>query len=256
MLRCLAGGTVLTHPNTLGRRTVDHDRPPVLDVAHWPAQTLLGSLDQHGRSLLSELGAPKNYEPGENILAQGDYPSHVVLLLSGVAKVTVRDANGDLTLLALRFGGDVLGEMGVLEDRLRYADVTAFGHVRARRIEASLFANLLREHSSVTLKLMQVLAHRLRWADERRLDFSNHDAKTRVARVLEQIAESYGDRRELDRYEIPLGQEELAQLAGAGKRVTQDALKELDRIGAIHQGYRKVTITNRPELQRVAKKVS
>ncbi|MEV0082178.1 helix-turn-helix domain-containing protein [Saccharopolyspora sp. NPDC050642] len=102
-----------------------------------------------------------------------------------------------------------------------------------------------------------MISERLRWANERRLDFAAHDAKTRVVRVLVQIAETYGHYyRSAEPREVPLRQEDLAALAGASLRITQSTLQELERLNAVQRGYRKVLITNSGRLHKVAKELS
>ncbi|MEV0704925.1 Crp/Fnr family transcriptional regulator [Saccharopolyspora sp. NPDC050389] len=240
-----------------GGGTVDTDRPPVAENPSWPEETLLGKLDPKSRAVLLGLGSKKSYEAGETLLAQGVPASHVVLLLRGIAKVTAGQENGTETLLAVRFGGDLVGEMGVLEERERSATVTACCHTVARRIEAAELERFLNLHPKVSIQITRMISERLRWANERRLDFAAHNAKTRVVRVLAQIAETYGHHyRSAEPREVPLRQEDLAALASTSLRITQDTLRELEDMNAVQRGYRKVLITNTSRLHKVAKKLS
>ncbi|MEV0082177.1 cyclic nucleotide-binding domain-containing protein [Saccharopolyspora sp. NPDC050642] len=87
--------------------------------------------------MLLGLGSKKIYQAGETLLGQGVQASHVVVLLHGMAKVTAIRENGIEILLALRFGGDLVGEMGVLEKRERSATVTACCRTVGRWIESA-----------------------------------------------------------------------------------------------------------------------
>ena len=76
----------------------------------WPHGTFLAELagsPEAAKTLLS-LGTPRSYEPGEILLAEGLYETFVLLLLSGVTKVTAVTENGDIALLAVRLGGDLV----------------------------------------------------------------------------------------------------------------------------------------------------
>lgn len=227
------------------------------ETPSWPEGTLLGKLDPKSRDLLRKLGSAKRYEAGETVLAQGVPASHVVVLLHGMAKVTVDQENGIKTLLAVRFGGDLVGEMGALEKRERSATVTACCRTIGRRIESAELERFLNQYPGVAIQITRMISERLRWANERRLDFAAHDAKTRVVRVLVQIAETYGRYyRSAEQREVPLRQEDLAHLAGTSLRITQAALLELESLNVIKRGYRKVLITNPARLHKVAKKLS
>ncbi|MGW1682591.1 Crp/Fnr family transcriptional regulator [Saccharopolyspora sp. NPDC002376] len=227
------------------------------EISSWPNGTLLGKLEPKKRNALLKLGVRKTYGSNEKILFQGEESSHVVLLLQGVVKVTAVRENGAKTLLAVRFGGDLVGEMGVLEKRERSATVTSCIDTVVRRIESTELERFLSQDPMVALQITRVISERLRWANDRRIDFAAHDAETRVVRVLLQIAETYGRYyRSTEPREIPLCQEDLATLAGARLRTTQSTLRKLETQNVIERGYRKVMITNPAQLHAVMKKLS
>jgi CRP-like cAMP-binding protein len=239
-----------------GGGTVDHDRPLVAEISSWPEGTLLGKLDPQSLDELLKLGRKRSYPANSPLLRQGDAASHVVLLLHGMAKVTASPGNGTEPLLAVRFGGDLVGEMGALEERERSATVTACVDTVARWIEAAELKRFLSERPNVAIQISRMISERLRWANERRIDFAAHDSKARLVRVLVQIAETYGHYyRSTEPREVPLRQEDLATLAGAKLRVTQTILLELERQNVIQRGYRKVVITDSKRLRKVAEEL-
>jgi CRP-like cAMP-binding protein len=69
---------------------------------------------------------------------------------------------------------------------------------------------------------------KLRFANDRRVDFASYDAVVRVARVLRELAAVYGERsgnRVLLNW--PLTQTELASLASVAEPTVQKALRRL-----------------------------
>lgn len=180
----------------------------------------------------------------------------MVLLLRGVVKVTANPETGGETLLAIRFGGDLVGEMGVLEERERSANVTACVDTVVRRIRATELRRFLSRDPETFFEISRTISARLRWANDRRIDFAAHSAKTRVVKVLVQVAETYGQHYGSTEPEIPLRQEDFATLAGARLRTTQKTLKELEACNAIKRSYSKVVITDPAQLQKVARELS
>ncbi|MGW6355942.1 cyclic nucleotide-binding domain-containing protein [Streptomyces sp. NPDC055092] len=62
------------------------------------------------------------------LVRQGMNDRYVLLLLSGLTKVTAVVENGETSLLAVRAGGDTVGEMAAMDGSApRSATVTACG---------------------------------------------------------------------------------------------------------------------------------
>ena len=187
-------------------------------------------------------------------MRQGDEGSHVILLRTGMAKVVTVQESGDEALLALRFGGDLVGEMAVFDQQPRSATVMTCAPTVATSIHRREFSAFLDRHPDAAVQVSRMISERLRWANQRRLDYNTHDPQTRVARVLADLAESH-DQRSNGHQDllIPLNQQELASLAGAKLRIVQETLRKLEALGAIRRCYRKVEVVDLDSLRHVAK---
>ncbi|MEU0009001.1 Crp/Fnr family transcriptional regulator [Streptomyces sp. NPDC006314] len=221
--------------------------------AEWPARSLLGAVSPEARRELLELGAPTRYEAGEVLLSEGARDRHVLLLLSGFAKVTARVENGEESLLAVRVGGDSVGEMAAMDGAPRSATVTACGPLTARVVQPGLLRTLLVQRPEVHLILTGIIADRLRWANRRRLDFRGYPAKVRLARLLVELGTSSGHPVEDG---VVLGcrltQPELAALTGAAETTVHKGLRELRREGLLETGYGSTVIRDLVRLRELA----
>lgn len=222
-------------------------------AVEWPARSLLGVLSPQARQELLTLGAPKRVEAGEVLLSEGAHDRHMLLLLSGFAKVTARVENGETSLLAVRVGGDTVGEMAAMDGSPRSATVTACGPMTARVVQPGPLHDLLMRRPEVAVALTRIVADRLRWANRRRLDFRGYPAKVRLARLLVELATAYG-RPTGDGLVVGcrLSQPELAALTGAAETTVHKGLRELRREGLLETGYRTTTIRDLPRLEQVA----
>ncbi|MEV0640889.1 Crp/Fnr family transcriptional regulator [Streptomyces sp. NPDC050619] len=219
----------------------------------WPARTLLGRLSPPARQDLLALGAGVRFDVGDVLLSQGTDSRHVLLLLSGFAKVTATVENGETSLLAVRVGGDTVGEMAAMDGAPRSATVTACGPLTARVFSDGALRQLLEDRSEIAMALAALIADRLRWANRRRLDFRGYPAKVRLARLLVELAESYGSpRRAGVEISCRLTQPELATLAGAAETTVQKVLRDLREQGVLETGYRATTVRDLPRLRRLA----
>lgn len=186
-------------------------------------------------------------------MREGDRSTHVVLLRSGFVKVTACLDNGHEALLAIRVGGDIVGEMAAIDDAPRSATVTACGEVVASIVRESDLRLFLSTHPDAAVAIAGIVAQRLRWANRRRVEFGGYSVKVRLARVLAELATAYGHRvpRGLV-IGVDLTQPEMAALTGSAEVTVHKALAELRRDGLVTTGYRRTTVLDLARLRRTA----
>ncbi|MEU6955904.1 Crp/Fnr family transcriptional regulator [Streptomyces sp. NPDC045714] len=219
----------------------------------WPARSLLGVLPPPARRQLLALGTEVRFKLGAVLLREGDNDQHAYLLVSGFAKVTASVENGETSLLAVRAAGDIVGEMAAMTGAPRSATVAACGPLTARVWQSGELRRLLECHPLISMALTGTVADRLRWANRRRLDFRGYPAKVRLARLLVELAESYGSSR-ADGVVIGcrMTQQELATMVGAAETTIHKVLRDLRGEGLLETGYRSTTVRDLPELERLA----
>jgi CRP/FNR family transcriptional regulator, cyclic AMP receptor protein len=104
------------------------------------------------------------------------------------------------------------------------------------------------------LSIASMISKRLRWANQRRVDFAALDAKTRICRVLLTLTETYGHDLDTGGRDLgaPLTQDELASLAGVRLATAEKALRSFAAAGLIRLGYRSITVLDMPQLRHAA----
>ncbi|MFD9904877.1 Crp/Fnr family transcriptional regulator [Streptomyces sp. NPDC059063] len=222
----------------------------------WPHGTFLAELAGAGEAakVLLSLGTPRAYAPGETLLAEGRRETFVLLLLTGVTKVTALSEKGDTALLAVRVGGELVGEFAALDNGPRSATVTAAGAVTARRIGQQAFLGCLDRYPAAALAVSRMLVRKNRWSVRRRGDFGSCPVATRVARVLLDLVEDYGRPQAGGVLIGPrLTQAEIAGLVGARERRVHHVLGELAEHGVIRIGYSRLTVLSRTDLHEAAR---
>lgn len=228
-------------PPTSGVPVPRHPAPNQLDT--WPYGTLLSRLDTRARKELLEMGVHRRVPAGQILIHEGTEESHLVLMCQGLAKVTVGLPDGRNALLAIRIGGDLVGEMSALNHRPRSATVTTCSPARVRFIQMDRFRRFLRDHPEAAVELAAMVADRLRWSNRQRIDFTSYPVLVRVARTIAELARAHG-RRTPDGVvvDVHLTQPELATICGAAETTVQKALREL-RVGRIiDTDYRKILV--------------
>ncbi|SCG65792.1 Crp/Fnr family transcriptional regulator [Micromonospora halophytica] len=220
-------------------------------AVEWPYGTFLQRLAPSVRAALLELGVRRRVPAGQIVIHEGVRESHLVLLEEGLTKVTATLPDGRTALLALRVGGDLVGEMSALNDRPRSATITTCGPTRYSVISPDHFKTFLARHPDAALELAAMVSDRLRWSNRRRIDFTSYPVKIRVARVIAELCRSHGRQ---DRHgiviDVRLTQPELATICGAAETSVQKALRELRTDGLVETDYRRITVPDLASLAR------
>ncbi|MDP9608912.1 MULTISPECIES: Crp/Fnr family transcriptional regulator [Streptomyces] len=206
-------------------------------------------------------GTPMVYPVHRTLLHQGDESRHVLLITRGVVKVVATSESGYEMLLAVRVAGDLVGEMAAFEGRPRSGTVIACSEVTARIIDLATLEAILARHPDAAKAMVHMLCARLRWANQRRIDFRAYDSPTRLARVLAELSQAYGRAvpnsggRQI-KLGVTLTQSELASLAGLALPTAEKALAELSHRGLLERSYRQITVCDVPRLLEFSRVVS
>jgi HEAT repeat protein len=101
------------------------------------------------------------YVDGDTIARQGDVGEEMHIIVSGAVSVAVRDGSDAQRVVAVRSEGDVVGEMAIVTNEPRMADLVARGSVRLLSIDRRRFESIIRERPETALGVIRVLSRRL-----------------------------------------------------------------------------------------------
>jgi CRP-like cAMP-binding protein len=127
-------------------------RPPA--VSFWEA------LDPAEREALTGVAVPQKFPAGMTLMREGDQADHVMVIIEGRAEVRV-DENGWERTLAERGPGELIGERGGLQVRIRSASVIALEAVRVLTVRTRDFQAFVNAHPKVFDIVEQQLYDRL-----------------------------------------------------------------------------------------------
>lgn len=126
---------------------------------------LFAELDTRDLSDIAGATAERAYPPGEPVYVQGEPGDEMLVVISGTARVSWR-LEQETVEVAILQPGSVVGELALLTDRPRAADVHAGDRgLVGLVIDASTFQAILCERPQVALRLLSALADRLGTSD-------------------------------------------------------------------------------------------
>jgi CRP/FNR family transcriptional regulator len=127
---------------------------------------LFAGLEKKDLQLLAGACRERNYSAGSKLIKQGDTGVGLYVITDGTVHIT-REIDPDKPELDLGTvgPGNVLGEMSLLDDLPRSANVTAVSEVTALLLPVWEFRTTLRNHPDIALRLLATLSRRLRKAE-------------------------------------------------------------------------------------------
>lgn len=224
--------------------------------SNWARSSFLAGLDDGVLCALVEAAELVRFKRGETLTEEGQPGTDVYLLLNSYVKVTTLLPNGTRALLAVRVGGDVIGELATLDRGLRTATVIACGEepVGALRVDGELFVRALSPSPEAMRRLTESVARKLRSATQRRIDHQSGRPEVRLARALVEMADDHGS--------TPYGlavvigvdvtRLEWGSLIGVSKRTAERAIATLRANGYIGSRTKRIIVPDLPRLRALA----
>lgn len=222
----------------------------------WAHTSFLAGLEETVLAALVDASEPARFDRDEVLMAEGSAGSDVFLLLTSYVKVTTLLPNRSRALLAVRVGGDLIGELAALDHGRRTGTVIACGvePVDTLRIDGELFVRALSASPKAMLSLSESVARKLRSATQRRIDHQGGEASVRLARVLVEMALDHG--APTYRNNVVIGIDitrlEWGSLIGVSKRTAERAIATLRDAKLIGSGMKRITIHDMAGLRALA----
>jgi CRP-like cAMP-binding protein len=210
----------------------------------WPRGSLVALLTDGDRAALLAAGNPVHFDDDAILVLQGDIGDGLYVLTDGMVKCIVAAETGIETTLAVRSRGDLIGEFAVIDGMRRTATARAVGPVGAVRISRAGFAAFGQRCPAALATITRSLVAKMRAATEAHAAERTWGARERLAQVIYELAEDYGERTADGAVLIPLPltQMELGELAGVAVSTTERVLGALRKEGVISTGYREIAV--------------
>lgn len=186
---------------------------------------------------------------GEEILAQGEEGNAIVVILAGVARISMIAPNGHEIVLDYAEPGAVIGEIAMLDGAPRTASATAMYTGRYLRVTRAATEAFIERHPKVALAMLRDMARRLRETDTTIESDRAFAAGPRLARFLKRLTDQKADGRKLTG---DLSQGELGNFVGMSRENINRQLAAWSEAGVIELTNGKIRIVDDRYLARIA----
>ncbi|HHL40824.1 MAG TPA: Crp/Fnr family transcriptional regulator [Deltaproteobacteria bacterium] len=191
---------------------------------------------------LVEIGDVRSWPRNSIVIAEGEAGDAVYFMLSGRARVVLYGEEGGRIVLAVLGPGEVFGEMSVIDEMPRSANVEAFDDMECLVVSRRRFLRYLGTHHKVVMRLLAYFSRRLRVATEKigglaLLDVCGRIASTFMSMVGAEQREK-GGVASIER----MTHEEIAAMIGSSREVVSRALKKMAADGYIRIERRRILL--------------
>ena len=210
---------------------------------------LLEDLPEADVQRLVSVSRRRRFARNEVVFHRDDPADSLHLIEKGRVAVRVSTPLGDTVTIAVRGPGWSFGEMALVGASRRTATVAALDHTETLAVYKDDFEQLRREHPSVDRLLFAFLVGEVRQLEERLLEALYLPVERRVLRRLDELTAKADDQQQV---EVPLTQEELAELAGTTRSTVNRILSEEAKRGTIKLERGRTIVLDREQIARRA----
>jgi CRP-like cAMP-binding protein len=227
---------------------VDTSKTGIIDTLRRVALFTDLSLDELGA--IADRITRHRFDAGAIIYAEGEICRELYVVEQGSVKVLQSSATGRQQLLGIERAGSSITEVPVFDSGRYPATAFAITATVLLRLEASHFRRICLQHPEVALKVVQVLANRLRHVGRLVENLSFGTVRDRLIDHLVEMAEGEGRQNAMGiEFELKENNEALASRLGTVRELVSRNLGRLHGEGLIVMRRRTVTIPSLANLK-------
>lgn len=186
---------------------------------------------------------------GDVLFKEGDPADALYVVVKGRIAIAIENKPIDSreSVIALMDGGDLFGDMGLLDTGIRSANARALEATSVLEVPYEPLRQALKDSPELLWGITTLLVQRLRAMDEALADSVFLDVTGRTAKRLLELSDGK------DEFSLPITQEELAGMVGASRERVNKAIASFIKLGWLTQSDRRYSITQRAKLEARAR---
>ena len=150
---------------------------------------LFGGFGVNELEALSNLARQKSITKNVFIIREGEDTHEMFLIMEGLVDVMLNNQDGDELILSTLQEGDIFGELSLLDDKPRSANVIARENCKLLVIHQSDFYDFLNKNPNAATQVIKYLCQKLRMTNYIAFSYALMDVYERLIRYLLSVAE-------------------------------------------------------------------
>ena len=199
---------------------------------------------------ISDCKTSYTVKKGETIFEEGDSLNGIYCIKDGVCKLSKLSDNGKDQVLKLVKKGELLGQRSLISEESTNLSAIAIEDMQVCFIPMQEILQFFNENNQFSLNMMKSVCGDLKDADDNMVNLAQKTVKQRLAEILLKLETDFGSNDD-GSLKIQLSREEIAGMIGTATESCIRLLSEFNKEGWITVQGKKITITNKKELQRM-----
>jgi CRP-like cAMP-binding protein len=197
----------------------------------------------------------EDFKVDEVICRSGEPAERFFVVADGRVRLLHNSLTGRDILLDLLTPGEFFGAFSGQENDVYPETAQAQSPCCILVIGRGTFHQVLKRHPPVALKVIDIMARRLKVANERVHQLSSLPVEGRIASILLMLGDKFGEKREVGLLlQVPLSREDLAGMTGTTTESASRVMSQFQRDGVIRSGRGWVAVADREGLETIAGK--
>jgi CRP/FNR family cyclic AMP-dependent transcriptional regulator len=188
---------------------------------------------------IAQMAVLRQEPRNKTIVFVGAKTDSLFVIVRGSVKVLNRDAEGHEVILSILGAGECFGEMGLIDDAVRSADVVSNEACDLLMISRTDFTQALAENFDLCQNIMKSLVLRLREANHKIESLALMDVYGRVAKLLLDFSETENGVRVVKRRITKI---DMAKMVGASREMVSRVMRDLELRGVIRGKQGKIIL--------------
>jgi CRP/FNR family cyclic AMP-dependent transcriptional regulator len=180
---------------------------------------------------------------GEWVFVHGDPADSIYLVQKGRMKITALSEDGHEVVHEIVGPGEIFGHTSSILGIPRTTSAQAIEASQLYEIRQKDFESLLTAYPELSLQLLKSVGLRLKKAEAQLLNVICNDVSSRVREALIDLIAFESGMQPDHPVRIKITQQDLANLIGASRQKTWQALKELEDSSVLRLMYRSILVT-------------
>lgn len=187
---------------------------------------------------------------GETVFDEGDALNGIYCIKDGICKLSKLSDNGKDQIVKLVKKGELLGQRSLISEESTNLSAVAVEEMQVCFIPKQEILQFFNENNQFSLNMMKSVCGDLKDADDNMVNLAQKTVKQRLAETLLKLESDFGIHED-GSLKIQLSREEIAGMIGTATESCIRLLSEFNKEGWVSLHGKKITLSNKRELQRI-----
>lgn len=183
--------------------------------------------------LLDKAKTMRTYQPGQTIFYQGNPSMGIFCVKSGTIALRKLDAHGNETIVRLAHTGQTLGYQTYFSGEKYDTTAQTLTTAEVCFIDKDTLQILIERNPRLSIAFLKHIAKDLRQADDTKMNMATMSVRTRLAHLLLELKEHYGE-MDLEgnlRIQLPISRQDMALMISTRPETLSRTIRAMEKDG-------------------------